>query len=251
MKLTGVILARNEEGRIAQRIRQLSFCDEIILIDDYSADQTSEIAKKLGAKTYKHKLNNNFSAQRNFALRQAQAPWVLFIDADEKITENLKKEIINAIKNKNIDGYKIKRIDYRWGRKMKYGETGNVYLLRLAKKSKGQWKRKVHEEWDVKGNISILKNELLHYPEENLFALLKKTTRYTRLHGEELVKEGKDPRFWKIFVFPIGKFKDNLIGKSAYKDGWQGILMALIMSYHSFLGWGTAWWISKRQLKSN
>lgn len=249
MKLTGVILTRNEENKIGQRINELSFCSEVILIDDYSTDQTIKIAQKLGAKIYKHKLDNNFLAQRNYALQKAHSQWVLFIDADEHVSKSLAKEILLAIQNKNIDGYKIKRVDFRWGRKMKYGETGNTYLLRLARKSKGKWRRKVHEVWDIKGNTGTLKSELLHCPEGNLFTLIKKITSYSKPHGMELVREKKNPKLAKILFYPIGKFTDNLIKKKAYKDGWQGILLAVIMSYHSFLGWSWAWWISKKQSK--
>ena len=98
MKLTGVVLTRNEEKNIRRCLKSLKFCDEIIVIDDESNDKTKEIIKILGVKVFSRKLNNSFSGQRNFALKKALGEWVLFVDADEIVTSNLKNEIIQIIK---------------------------------------------------------------------------------------------------------------------------------------------------------
>src|SRR5581483_5472559 len=145
--LTSIILTKDEEKNIARSIRSVSFSDEIIIMDDYSKDQTTKIAKKLKTKVYKRHLTNDFAAQRNYALSKAKGEWVLFLDADETIPKSLKNEILKNIKDQSINGFYIKRRDYFLGKAMKYGETGNIKLLRLARKNSGKWARKIHEYW--------------------------------------------------------------------------------------------------------
>jgi len=94
MDLSAVILAKNEEENILQSIESVNFCDEIIVIDDYSKDKTTEIARNHGANVFRRRLNNDFASQRNFGLQKAKGEWVLFLDADERVSENLKKEIL-------------------------------------------------------------------------------------------------------------------------------------------------------------
>src|SRR6266436_2363513 len=113
MKLTAVILAKNEEENIEECLKCLKWCDEILVIDDESTDRTIEIAKKENAKVYKHLLNNNFAAARNFGLERARNDWVLFVDADERISEDLARELESRIMNyeSGIQGYYLKRLD--------------------------------------------------------------------------------------------------------------------------------------------
>ena len=162
--ITAVVLTKNEERNIVDCLESLSWCDEIVVVDDNSEDRTVEISKKIGAKIFTRNLNNDFSAQRNFALSKAREDWILFIDADERVSEELKEEIKHRINTNKADGYLIKRTDTIWDKKLKYGETGNIVLLRLARKNKGKWEGKVHEKWKIEGKADTLKNHLDHYP---------------------------------------------------------------------------------------
>src|SRR5579885_2432976 len=166
MKLSCVILAKNEEKNIKECIESVFFCNEILVIDDESTDNTGSIAKKLGAKVIVHPLHNDFAKQRNFAMSQASGDWILFVDADERVSPALKKEILTVISQTNPQnhGYYIKRIDNMWGKFLQYGETGNLYLLRLAQKGQGVWYGKVHENWIATGKSDTLQHPLLHYP---------------------------------------------------------------------------------------
>src|SRR3989344_7867941 len=115
--ITGVVLTRNEERNIKECIRSLDFCDEIIVIDDNSTDKTLEIVKSTNAKLLIHSLNDNFAQQRNFALKKAKGDWIFFLDADERVSDELKKEIKNSIKESDdFAGYTLKRRDYFLGR---------------------------------------------------------------------------------------------------------------------------------------
>lgn len=233
--ISAIVLTKNEEKNIEACLKTLQWCGEIIVVDDYSEDRTVEIAKRNGAKVYLHRLGNDFAAQRNFGLSKAIGEWVLFVDADERVTPALREEIANG--GTNYDGFNLKRQDYFGGRWLRHGETANVKLLRLGKRAAGKWQRKVHEFWDIKDNIGELKNPLLHYPHPNLDDFLGHINFYSTLHAEAFYEHGVKPNPFWIIVNPLGKFIINWIFKLGFLDGTAGLMMALIMSFHSFLAW--------------
>src|SRR3989338_3704487 len=131
--ISAVILTKNEKKNIKDCLQSLNWCDEIIVIDDDSEDKTVEIVKNLKLKTqnynsklkiYKRSLNNDFSSQRNFGLSKAIGDWVLFIDADERVSKALALEISNLKSQiSNLNGFYIRRRDFMWGRELRYGEA--------------------------------------------------------------------------------------------------------------------------------
>jgi glycosyltransferase involved in cell wall biosynthesis len=239
--ITAIILTKNEEERIERCIKSLLWCDEIIIIDDYSMDKTLSIASKFETRVYQRHLNNDFAQQRNFGLSKALNEWVLFIDSDEVISEKLSNEIQNKILDNQFDGFFIKRRDIFLKRELKYGETGKIKLLRLARKTSGKWKRKVHEYWDIAGKIEELKNPILHEKKEKLSVFINKLNFYSDLHAKELKKEGRSINFIKIIIWPAGKFINNYILKLGFLDGTPGFMIAFMMSFHSFLAWSKSW----------
>lgn len=239
MKVSAVVLTKNEEGNIANCLESLGFCDEIVLVDDFSEDRTVEIAKKKGARVYKRRLDNDFSQQRNFGLEKARGEWVLFVDADERVSNSLREEVIKLLSYKVIkyNGFYLKRRDFMWGKELKYGETGGIKLLRLAKKDAGKWRRAVHEIWDVKGLVGKLKSPLLHYSHPTLREFIAEVDWMSTIHARENKKEGKKSNLFKIIFYPKFKFLNNWILKFGFLDGVPGLLVALIMSFHSYLSW--------------
>lgn len=235
--LSAVVLTKNEEKRIAVCLKSLSFCDEIIVIDDNSTDKTRTVAQKYTRSIYQKSLQGNFARARNFGLSKARGNWVLFIDADEIVSSSLKQEIIKTIKQKRkvINGYFINREDIFLGKKMHYGETGNIKLIRLARKEKGLWKRPVHEIWAVRGQVGKLKNPLLHYSHNTISGMLYKIDKYSTINAKYL-KSIKSPiHAYDIILYPIGKFLHNYILKCGFLDGIYGLIFAVMMSMHSFL----------------
>ncbi|MBU1066325.1 glycosyltransferase family 2 protein, partial [Patescibacteria group bacterium] len=213
MNLTVVVLTKNEKKNIKECLDSLNFCDETIVVDDNSSDGTTDLAKKLGAKVYERKLGKNFAAQRNFGLDKARGKWVLFIDADERVTENLRNEIVQITNDPLVNylGFYFKRTDYMWGKKLKHGETANIKLLRLARRKAGKWKRKVHEVWEVGGRTRELKNTLMHYPHPTLADFLTSVNIMSGLHARANLEEGKNSSLIKIIVWPPGHFIYNYI----------------------------------------
>lgn len=247
--ISTVILAKNEEGNIKECINSLSFCNEIIVIDDYSKDKTGIVSKKLNARVLRRRLNNNYASQRNYGLKKTKNNWVLYIDADERVTKELKEEIIDFIKEygDKYNGAYIKRKDYMWGREFSAGESGNIRLLRLGKKDKGKWVRKVHEYWNINGKVKTLSNPILHYPHPKLKDFIKDINKYSGLHARSCMDEGKISTLFKIIFYPIGHFLKNFIFHKGFHDGIRGFVFALTMSLHSYLSWSKLWIYQKRK----
>ena len=247
-KISGVILTKNEEKNIEQCIESALWCDEIIIVDDNSEDRTVEIVQNSKLKIYKRSLNGDFSAQRNFGLKKASGDWILFVDADERVTPSLREEIIQLTNNpvNQYNGYYIKRNDFMWGRKLRYGETGNIELIRLAKKNSGKWKGKVHEEWVIKGETEILDNYLLHYPHQNINEFLKEINFYTGIRAKELFDEGVRSGFLEIILYTKAKFVQNYFLRLGIWDGMPGLISAILMSLHSFMVRGKLWLLWKK-----
>jgi len=234
--ITVIILAKNEENNLEDCIKSVDWADEIIVIDDNSTDKTKEIAQKLKAEVFTHGLNDDFAAQHNFGLKKAKNEWVLFIDADERVSEDLKEEILKAIKKENnYNGFYLKRDDFFLGRWLKHGETAGFRSLRLGRKDKGLWQRKVHEIWQIEEQIGQLENPLKHYSHRTLSDFVKTVNFYSTLHAQALKKEGVKFSLWRLIAYPKAKFIQNYFLKGGFKDGTQGMIMALMMSFHSFL----------------
>lgn len=243
MNTSVIILTRNEEQNISECIKTLEGYDEIIVIDDNSTDNTVKLAKQSGATVYSHAMEGDFAAQRNFGLSKAQGEWVLFVDADERISSALNYEIHSQMNESmsNYSGFYIRRIDTLWGQKIRYGESGQLRLLRLAKKGSGEWIGKVHERWEIKGKTGTLKHPLMHYPHQSVKEFLTEINYYTDLRAEELATKKVTVRKADIFLYPAAKFLQNYLLKFGFLDGIAGLVQATLMSFHSFLVRGKLW----------
>ncbi|MCJ7792779.1 MAG: glycosyltransferase family 2 protein [Candidatus Marinimicrobia bacterium] len=231
------ILTKNEDKNIEGCLKSLEWCDEIMVIDDFSEDKTVAMARKLGAQVFQHPLNNDFAQQRNFALTKAKGDWVLFVDADERISPELAQEIQQEIKKNKNKAFVFKRQDFFMGKALKHGETAQVRLLRMAKKG-GQWERPVHEVWQVPWLAYTLKNPLLHYPHPSITQFLDQANFHSTLHAQVLKKEGVRFSLFRLIFNPLGKFLQNYILRLGFLDGAHGFIMAMMMSLHSFLARG-------------
>jgi len=231
-----VVLVHNDEKQIEQTLKSISWCDEIVVIDDCSNDKTIQIAKQYKAVVFTHALGDDFAAQRNFALQKVKGDWILFVDSDEVVSETLQKEIKHAIANPQMyTAFSFKRNDFMFGRILRHGETGNVRLVRLAQKNEGVWKRRVHETWEIKGEVGDLKEPLIHYPHPDVAQFIDEINKYSTLHANALYEEGVRTNWFQIIAYPKAKFIVGFILRLGFLDGMAGFLLAIFMSFHSFL----------------
>ncbi|PIR80352.1 MAG: glycosyltransferase family 2 protein [Candidatus Levybacteria bacterium CG10_big_fil_rev_8_21_14_0_10_35_13] len=254
--LSVVILIKNEEKNIVDCLESILWADEIIIVDDFSKDRTVEIIESFKNKKiriYKNNLNNDFSAQRNFGLSKTTKKWILFLDADERVAEELKEEINTIIINssENVkDGYFVKRKDVIWGKMLNHGESGNIKLLRFGKKHSGVWVGKVHEEWQVNGKTEELGSFLLHYPHQTLNEFLTEINFYSSLRANELYEKKITVSYLDLLKYPVAKFLLNYFLKLGFLDKMEGLIFALMMSFHSFLVRGKLWLLWQKKNSS-
>jgi len=243
--ISAVILTHNSQQSLKATLESVSWCDERIVVDDYSFDKTVALSKNLGAVVYERHVNDDFAAQRNFGLEKAKREWVLFVDSDEIVSDELAKEIQKAVNSGN-DGYYLKRRDFMWGRELKHGETANIRLLRLAKKTAGKWIRPVHETWNVAGNIGTLHHPLLHSPHPDVAQFIEEINRYSTLNAKYFYKLGVRANMAHIVLYPLAKFFVNYVWRLGFLDGTTGAVVAILMSFHSFLTRGKLYMLARK-----
>lgn len=252
--ITAVILIKNEEENIKKCLSGLFWCDEVLVIDDNSTDETiTQISdfknqnQNINLKIYKRQLNGDFAKQRNYGLEKAIGDWVLFVDADERVSKELEKEILEKIgESKGIEGYYFRRIDYFMGKWLKHGETGSLNILRLGRKNSGKWVRNVDEVWEVKGQTEVLSNPLLHYSHLNLTQFLESINSRSTLNAQYLFENNENLNLFE-WSKPFLKFIQNYFFKRGFLDGMQGFVFAVLMSLHSFMVRGKLYLLLKKK----
>lgn len=260
--ITAVILAHNDEKIIERAIKSVQFCDEVIVIDDESTDETVKRAEKAGAKVYRRALKGDFAEQRNYGLSKATGDWVLFVDSDEIVSTELRKELTNVMQSEDGiprqarddskergDGFYVRRRDFLFGKWLTHGETANVRLLRLARKDVGRWTRPVHEVWEVNGEIGELMSPLLHYPHPSVNEFLTEVNDYSTRNAKYMFSKGVKTNWLQIIFWPKAKFIQNYLWRGGFMDGVPGFIVAMMMSLHSFLTRGKLYilWRDARQ----
>lgn len=238
MKLSAVILAKNEKRKIRKSVASVSFCDEILIIDDFSTDETIKSAKSQNPKVkiIQKKLQGDFAGQRNYAMNQVTHDWMLFIDADEEVSSQLKLEIGNLKFNK--EAYYLKRRDFWWGRELRFGETQKVRnkgIVRLVRKNSGKWMGNVHEIFYTAKSTGTLDGFINHYPHPTVKEFIEDINMYSTLRAKELLNQGVSSGILHIVFFPFFKFVLNYFIYLGFLDGPAGFAYAFFMSFHSFL----------------
>lgn len=232
-KLIGLIITRNEEKNISELIKNLQFVDEIILVDSMSDDQTVAIASQFdNVKVVLHPFND-YASQRNIALSYAKNHWVLFLDADERISNDLQQEIIATVeKNNKKLAYFFKRRFYFDEAPVYYGGLQTDKNVRLFFNSEStHFTGLVHEKLQFDGDFAVLKNVLTHYSYENFDSYKQKMYRYGVLKGKEKINKGKQPNLLLKYLHPSYTFLCKLILRGGILDGSKGFILSYLMAY--------------------
>jgi hypothetical protein len=249
IKLTVVIIARDEEKMIGDCLESVGWADERLVIDHGSIDKTSKIAKKYGARVVRLKREEkpNYVRPRNVGLKKAKGEWILYLDADERVTENLKNEILNLVQDGESGGvrtyYVIARENVVFGKVLKHGGWWPDYVKRFYKRSelKG-WKGELHEEPEVKGEMGFLKNPMRHIKHESLSEMVEKTNEWSEIEGKLMFEAGHPKMNILRFISVMGReFWKRMMGGAAFLDGPEGIIMALYQVYSRFISYAKLW----------
>ena len=228
------IIAFNEEKIIRKCLEKLYWAAEIIVVDSGSTDKTVEICEEFGAKVIFNTFEN-FGKQKQFALNQTKNNWVLSLDSDEVLSDSLIKEFQN-FNPTSYSGYKIPRTHVFLDKVFRYGSENKKPILRFFDKQQGQFTQNIiHETIVVKGKISCLKGEMLHYTVFDIATAVQKQIKYALLSGEQFYKNRKKVSVFKIVCkFPFD-FVRYYIFQRNFLNGYAGFVWSIFSAFANFL----------------
>ncbi len=239
MKVSAVIISYNEEKHIEDAIRSVSWADEVLVVDSESIDGTREIAESLGARVLVNPWPG-FSLQKQFAADEAANDWIFSLDADERVSGALEKEIGEIRKNHAAaDGYKIPRLSYYMGRAIKHGGWYPDLQLRFFDRRKGKWNgRAVHESVRMEGGSKIrnLRADILHYSVESAAHHNQMIAeRYAPLGAKTMYEAGRRTSHLKAIISAAFAFMRSYVLKLGFLDGFAGFCIAYFAAHHAFM----------------
>ncbi len=244
-KISVIIITKNEEINIEDCLKSVMWSDEIILVDSESDDQTIEIAKQYTDKIYIHKWEG-YSRQKQYALSLAKNDWVISLDADERITPELKDEINSGVLSK-YDGYNIPRKNYFLGKHITGCGWDNDYQLRLFRKSKTEVSDNlVHESFIVNGKVGQLNERMVHYTYRNLKDAIAKMNNYSSLEALQKYKE-KNVTPLDFITHPASAFFQYFIVRKGFKDGRYGLMVSLLHAMTNMQIYMKIWELKNRE----
>jgi glycosyltransferase involved in cell wall biosynthesis len=230
MKLTACIITYNEADRIEACLRSVSFCDEVIVVDSHSTDATRDLAGALGARVIERDWPG-YRSQKQFAIESASHDWVLCLDADERVTPELRQEI-EALRERGFPeqaGWSVPRITDYFGQFLRHGNAYPDRLIRLFDRRRGGWVgEEIHENTRVTGSVGRLRGHLEHFSYRNLADHQKRMDRYADLMAHALYKRGKRCGLGKVLFNPQWRFFRGYVLRLGFLDGWRGLVFHLI-----------------------
>jgi glycosyltransferase involved in cell wall biosynthesis len=239
MKISATIITFNEEANIRAACESVAWADEIVVVDSNSTDATREIAESCGARVIVNAWPG-FGAQKQFAVEQAQHEWVFSLDADERVSDQL-RDSIQALKNESqpADGYHISRRTFYQQRWIRGGGWYPDKQLRLFRRSKGRWKqRHIHESvsMDADARVGQLSGDLLHYTSPNAAHHHRVIgERYAPLAAQQMFEEGRRTSVFGVASAGPAAFIRSFILKGGFRDGFAGFTIASFAAHHAFL----------------
>ena len=241
--LSACIVTLDEEERLGDCLASLRWCDEIVVVDSHSTDRTREIAAAAGARVIERDWPGHV-AQKEFAIRQARHDWVLCIDADERISPELEKEIVElrAAGFPDEAGWKLSRVSSYLGRWIRHGTWYPDLKLRLFDRRRGRWAgHDPHDRVEVDGRVGRLRGELQHHPYRNLEEHLATIDSYTTIMARELHEAGRRARLRDLVLRPPARFLVYYLVRGGWLDGWRGLLMAYLAAHYVRLKYAKLW----------
>jgi len=228
-KLSAIVVCFNEADNIGPCLESLRWAEEIVVVDSFSTDKTPEIARQYTDRVLQREFDG-YASQRNWALSQTASPWVLMVDADERISPELRQELEHLIEKPEApEAYKIRRRNFFAGREIRYCGWQRDWVLRLFKRDKAAYKEtRLHESVHVEGRVGRCQAAMVHYPYKNLDEYLQKLRRYADLGGQDAAQAGKHAGFFRLFFHPLGRFLRMYLLQKGFLDGLHGLIICLL-----------------------
>ncbi|MGB3096470.1 MAG: glycosyltransferase family 2 protein [Candidatus Deferrimicrobiaceae bacterium] len=234
--VSAILITRNEERNVADCLASLVFADEIVVVDSGSTDRTEEICRRDPRVRWFLEEWMGFGPQKNSALDKAAGPWIFCIDADERVSDELAREIaaldLSAV---SVEGYRVPRRSYFGETWVRHGGWYPDYTVRLWRKDRGRFNdRQVHEVVRLSGPVGTFRGDLIHFTYRDTADFLERMTRYAALGAEELRKEGVRGTHLDLWFRPPFTFLKMYVLKRGFLDGALGFRLALLYSRYTF-----------------
>ena len=238
--LSVIILTKNEEKDIEAAIQNARQCaDEVLVVDSGSTDRTVELAEKNGARVVFRAWDNDFAAQRNFALSQTEADWVLYLDADERMNDELigavKKVVSASLSDTEKKQYRLQRKSVAFGKKFSYGPLYPDRVTRLFPGKSVIWVGKVHEHPECSLPLEKLPGHIEHYTYRDWQEWEEKMSRYSTIWAEEAWHKGRRASLPEALLHGIGSLFSTLLLRRGFLDGWMGICLSCMYFSYTML----------------
>jgi len=245
-KISIIVITKDEEKNISDCLKSVNWADEIIVVDSESTDKTVELARKFTDKIFIRKWEG-YVPQKRYALSLATNEWVLSLDADERITPELKDEIIKLSPGE-FSGFKIKRKNFLLKKEITSCGWEKDYQLRLFRKEKTSFSdRLVHEKFIVDGQVDKLKNPMIHYTFSSFAEYFSKINHYSSLKAQELFTKKKSVSGWTIFSHTVSALFASFIIKRGFKDGVYGLIISLLHSVSTMMNYIKLWELQNKK----
>jgi len=247
-KISVAIITRNEEGNIRDCLESVTWADDVVVVDNGSTDRTLEICREYGARVFSEEWKG-YAGQKNSAIEKTRHEWVLSLDADERVTPELRREMEAAVaESPPADGYWIPRKNYflgRWVRRCGWYPDLN---LRLFRKSRGRFgDRAVHERVEVEGKSLTLNQPLIHVTYRTIADFLQRMDRYSALAAEEMRREGKPFRRRDLLLRPPFTFFQMYFLRAGFLEGTDGLALSALYSFYTFVKYAKLKEMGKRE----
>lgn len=247
--VSACIITLNEEANLPDCLASVAWCEEIVVVDSESADRTREIAEAAGARVLVQPFLGHVE-QKNFALDRATHDWVLSVDADERVTPELRASIEAALAEdgERFDGYRMTRHTFYLGRWIDHSGWYPEWHVRLWRRSKARWSGvNPHDHVHPEGPVGTLRGDLQHFSYRSVEAHLRQVNSFTTIQAREKRARGERPSLAKLLFNPAGRFLRMYVWRRGFLDGFPGLALAAIGAFYVFSKYAKLWDIARRE----
>ncbi len=246
MSLSVIVITKNEAHNIQGCLQSVAWCDEIVVVDSGSTDDTVALARSCGARVVQTTDWPGYGPQKNVALSHARSDWVLSIDADERVTPALRDEILAAMTSGRHDAYRLPRLSRFCGRFIRHAGWYPEPVLRLFRRGEARFSDDlVHERVVASGSVGMLREPLMHYTYADYTEVLTKIDRYSTLGARQAFERGKRATPWTAVVHGLWAFVRTYVFRAGFLDGAQGFGVALMLGEASYYKYIKLWYLQR------
>lgn len=242
-KVSAIVTTFNEEQNIAACIESLLWCDEILVVDSFSSDRTPEIVRSFESVRFEQRTYFGSASQKNWAMDQVENDWILILDADERCTPALQKEIEALLaSNPKYEAYTINRMAWFLDRRIRFSGWQRDRVVRLIRQGSARYpNRRVHADMTTRGPAPVLKHALEHYMVDSIVEYIERIRKYSVWGAAQLWREGRRSGPVQIFGRSCWRFLRTYIFQLGIFDGLHGLVFCMLQAFGTYMKWAVLW----------